>query len=127
MAARLENKIAIVTGGGSIGPGIGNGKATAILYAREGARVLVVDRDLSAAEETKKIITADGGTCITFQADVRWEKMVMQELKWGQFLYIKNFEGEYKMYKVDDFESTDDEFDVKYRTLYWDIETDFPG
>ena len=70
MAARLENKIAIVTGGGSIGPGIGNGKATAILYAREGARVMVVDRDLSAAEETKKIITADDGTCITFQADV---------------------------------------------------------
>ena len=40
---RLNNKVAIITGAGSSGPGIGNGKATAILYAREGARVLLVD------------------------------------------------------------------------------------
>ena len=40
---RLNNKVAIITGAGSSGPGIGNGKATAIIYAREGARVLLVD------------------------------------------------------------------------------------
>ena len=56
MGERLKNKVAIVTGAGSIGPGWGNGKATAALFAREGARVLAVDINLAAAEETKGII-----------------------------------------------------------------------
>jgi len=70
MGNRLEGKVAIVTGAGSIGPGIGNGKASAIVYAREGARVMLVDRNLEAAEETKRLIDEEGGDCITFQADV---------------------------------------------------------
>ena len=70
MGNRLEGKVAIVTGAGSIGPGIGNGKASAIVYAREGARVMLVDRNLKAAEETKRLIDEEGGDCITFQADV---------------------------------------------------------
>lgn len=70
MGDRLKGKIAIVTGGGSIGPGIGNGKAVAILYAREGASVMVVDSNLQAAEETKNIIIKDNGICIAFKADV---------------------------------------------------------
>jgi len=70
MGDRLEGKVAIVTGGGSIGPGIGNGKAAAILYAREGARVMVVDSNLLAAEETKDIISENNGVCIAFEADV---------------------------------------------------------
>ena len=50
MAGRLKDKVAIVTGAGSRGPGIGNGKAAAILFAREGAKVLCVDAELPRAE-----------------------------------------------------------------------------
>jgi NAD(P)-dependent dehydrogenase (short-subunit alcohol dehydrogenase family) len=67
---RLEGKAAIVTGAGSIGPGWGNGKATAVLYAREGARVLAVDVNEQAAEETRGIIRSEGGSCESFRADV---------------------------------------------------------
>ena len=58
---RLNGKVAIITGAGTIGPGVGNGKATAILFAREGAKVLLVDIVLEAAEETLKLIEEDGG------------------------------------------------------------------
>src|SRR5262249_42008002 len=61
MTGRLAGKVAIVTGAGSRGPGIGNGKATAILFAREGARVLCVDQEESRAEETVRLIRAEGG------------------------------------------------------------------
>ena len=70
MCKRLDEKVAIVTGAGSIGPGIGNGKATAILFAREGAPVMLVDNNLEAAEETRRIIVEEGGDCVCFQADV---------------------------------------------------------
>jgi NAD(P)-dependent dehydrogenase (short-subunit alcohol dehydrogenase family) len=62
--------VAIVTGGGSSGPGIGTGKATAILFAREGARVLLVDRSVERAEETLLTIQAEGGEASVFKADV---------------------------------------------------------
>jgi len=70
MGDRVKGKVAIVTGAGSIGHGIGNGKATAILYAREGARVMLIDYNLDAAEETKGLIDEEGGDCVTFKADV---------------------------------------------------------
>ena len=70
MGDRLNGKVAIVTGAGSIGPGIGNGKASAIVYAREGARVMAVDINLKAAEETANIISEEGGECIASRADV---------------------------------------------------------
>ncbi len=70
MSDRLKDKVAIVTGAGSIGPGWGNGKATAVLFAREGAKVLGVDRNLPAAMETREIIDGEGGDCIAFEADV---------------------------------------------------------
>lgn len=70
MGERLKGKVAIVTGAGSIGPGMGNGKATAILFAREGARVMLVDLNPEAAEETKHIIDKEGGECVVFKADV---------------------------------------------------------
>ena len=70
MSGRLAGKVAIVTGAGSIGPGWGNGKATAVLFAREGARLLAVDRNPAAAEETRAIIAGEGGTCEAFTADV---------------------------------------------------------
>lgn len=52
------------------GATIGNGRATAILFAREGARVLAVDRDLDAARETVDMISREGGVAAAFQADV---------------------------------------------------------
>lgn len=75
MGERLEGKVAIVTGAGSVaGPAdrepVGNGKASAIVYAREGAAVLAVDLDIKAAKDTQKMIEAEGGTCTPYQADV---------------------------------------------------------
>lgn len=71
---RLEGKVAIVSGAGSSGPGIGNGKATAILFAREGASVLLVDREADRAEETQKVIQEEGGESAVFEADVTNEE-----------------------------------------------------
>jgi len=70
MGERLKDKVAIVTGAGSVGPGWGNGKATAVLFAREGAKVFAVDINLAAAEETKGIIDGEGGECTVHKADV---------------------------------------------------------
>src|SRR5207248_10862467 len=67
---RLKGKIALVVGAGSIGPGWGNGKATAVTFAREGAQVFCVDRNAAAAEETVKIIAGEGGKAAAFTADV---------------------------------------------------------
>ena len=53
----------MVSGAGSSGPGWGNGKATAVLFAREGARILAADINLDAAVETKRIIEREGGIC----------------------------------------------------------------
>lgn len=70
MTGRMKDKVVIVTGAGSSGPGWGNGKAAAVLYAREGARILAVDHRLDAARETQALIEEAGGHCIAFQADV---------------------------------------------------------
>jgi len=70
VGTRVQGKVAIVTGAGSNGPGIGNGKAAAIVYAREGAKVMLVDRDAAAADDTRRIIEGEGGTCFPFEADV---------------------------------------------------------
>ncbi|MEK6411009.1 MAG: glucose 1-dehydrogenase [Acidobacteriota bacterium] len=68
---RLKDKVAIVVGAGQTpGETIGNGRATAILFAREGARVVLVDRDNESALETQVLIEGEGGTCFTFEADV---------------------------------------------------------
>jgi len=76
MGERLRDKVAIVTGAGSAGPGWGNGKASAVLFAREGAKVIAVDINLDAAEETKTIIDGEGGECTVFQADVSQSSQV---------------------------------------------------
>ena len=67
---RLKGKVAMVVGAGSIGPGWGNGKATAVTFAREGAQVFCVDRNQAAAEETAGIIKDEGGKASAFTADV---------------------------------------------------------
>jgi NAD(P)-dependent dehydrogenase (short-subunit alcohol dehydrogenase family) len=70
MAGRLQGKVAIVAGAGSRGPGLGNGKAAAILFAREGARVLCVDARKERAEETVGLIRGERGEAEAFAADV---------------------------------------------------------
>lgn len=71
---RLKNKVAIVVGAGqTAGDTIGNGRATAILFAREGATVLLVDRNLESAQETQKMIQDESGVCSVLQADVTIE------------------------------------------------------
>jgi NAD(P)-dependent dehydrogenase (short-subunit alcohol dehydrogenase family) len=69
MADRLKDKVAIVVGAGSSGPGWGNGKATAVTFAREGARVFCVDINAAAAEETVGIIRSEGADARAFAAD----------------------------------------------------------
>ncbi len=69
MSGRVQDKIALVVGAGSVGEGWGNGKAAAVLYAREGAKVLAADVNLGAAEETRDIILKEGGQAAACQAD----------------------------------------------------------
>jgi len=76
MGNKLEGKVALVIGAGAVGPGWGNGKATAVLFAREGAKVFAVDINLSAAEETREIIKNEGGVCKAYQADVTRSEQV---------------------------------------------------
>lgn len=70
MTGRLSDKVAIVFGAGSIADGIGNGKATAIAFAREGARVFAVDLNGQAARDTAAAIAREGGICEVGVADV---------------------------------------------------------
>ncbi len=70
MTGRLQDKVALVCGAGSIGPGWGNGKATAAAFARGGAKVFAVDLNLAAAEETAAIITGEGFAATAHGADV---------------------------------------------------------
>jgi NAD(P)-dependent dehydrogenase (short-subunit alcohol dehydrogenase family) len=68
---RVEGKVAIVTGAGSTpGPGVGTGRATAIVLAREGARVLLADVHPERADETRRLIENEGGTAATFTGDM---------------------------------------------------------
>jgi NAD(P)-dependent dehydrogenase (short-subunit alcohol dehydrogenase family) len=67
---RLSDKVAIVSGAGSIAEGWSNGKATAVLFAREGAKVFAVDCNMKAAQETCAIITSEGGKATPYCCDV---------------------------------------------------------
>ncbi len=95
---RLENKVAIVTGAGSRAPGIGNGRAAAVLFAREGARVLLVDQNASSAEETLAMIKEAGGEAEVFAADVTsaadCRAMVERAVgRWGRLDILDNNVG----------------------------------
>lgn len=81
MGGRLKGKVALVTGAGTIGPGWGNGKATAVLFAREGAKIFAVDIKLDAAEETQGIIEKEGGECKAYRADVSESDEVQAMIK----------------------------------------------
>jgi NAD(P)-dependent dehydrogenase (short-subunit alcohol dehydrogenase family) len=69
MSGRLAGKTALVVGAGSVGPGWGNGKATAVLFAREGAQVACADINPDAAQETANLILAEGGRAEALTAD----------------------------------------------------------
>ncbi len=95
---RLAGKVALVVGGGSIGPGWGNGKAAAVVYAREGARVAVVDWREAAAQETVGIIKAAGGEAIALSGDMTNEadvaRVVAQTIgAWGRIDVLHNNVG----------------------------------
>jgi NAD(P)-dependent dehydrogenase (short-subunit alcohol dehydrogenase family) len=70
MADRLNGKVAILFGAGSVGPEWGNGKATAVLFARNGTHVACVDVNREAAQETVDIIPGEGGAATVFACDV---------------------------------------------------------
>jgi len=94
----LDGKVAIVTGGGARDDGIGNGRAAALLLADAGARVLVVDRSMSAAERTVEMITGTGGVAVAFNADVtvdaECEAMVAKAFAlWGRLDVLDNNVG----------------------------------
>ncbi len=98
MGERLKDKTAIVVGAGSIGPGWGNGKATAVSFAREGARVLCVDINEAAAQETVAIIEGEGGQAFARRADVtkadQVEALTRRALElWGQIDVLHNNVG----------------------------------
>lgn len=96
---RLKDRIAIVVGAGqSPGEGIGNGRATALTFAREGARVLCVDHNIGSALETVDMIGASGGTAAAFRADVtknaELEAMVADaHARWGRIDILHNNVG----------------------------------
>ena len=98
MGDRLQGKVAIVTGAGSVGPGWGNGKAAAVLFAREGAKILATDINRDSAEETRQIILDEGGECTVHAGDVTQsndvESMVKQCMEsYGQIDVLHNNVG----------------------------------
>jgi NAD(P)-dependent dehydrogenase (short-subunit alcohol dehydrogenase family) len=103
-----------VTGAGSRGPGLGNGKAAAILFAREGARVLCVDAELGRAEQTVKEIQKEAGTALAFAADVTRAadcKAMVREAaeRWGGLDVLHNNVGVES--RLDLMETTEEEWD----------------
>jgi NAD(P)-dependent dehydrogenase (short-subunit alcohol dehydrogenase family) len=96
---RLKDKVAIVVGAGqSPGEGVGNGRATALTFAREGAKVLCVDNRLESAQETADIIAKNQGTAAAFKADVTKAKdikaMVAEAMgRWGRIDILHNNVG----------------------------------
>ena len=70
MSSRLEGKVALVTGAGSVGPGWGNGRAIAVRFAQEGAKVFALDRELARMDETVRLAREAGGEIATASCDV---------------------------------------------------------
>jgi len=96
---RLEGKVAIVVGAGqSPGEGIGNGRATAIRFGQEGAKILAVDRRIESANETAALVMKEGAECIAFEADVTDEATLKEAVdfahrRWGRIDILHNNVG----------------------------------
>jgi NAD(P)-dependent dehydrogenase (short-subunit alcohol dehydrogenase family) len=122
---RLKGKTAMVVGAGSIGPGWGNGKATAVTFARQGAQVFCVDRNGKAAQETVDIISSEGGRAAAFTADAanasQVEAMVAACLKtFGRVDVLDNNVGIAEMGNVVDVSeaSWDHVFNVNLKSAF---------
>ncbi len=98
---RLKDKIAIIVGAGQSpgeSPAVGNGRATSMLFARHGAKILAVDRHLVLAEETAAIIRDEGGEAVAIEADVTDEAAVEAAItacveRWGRIDILHNNVG----------------------------------
>lgn len=96
---RLEGKTAIIIGAGqSPGEGVGNGRATAIRFGQEGAKVLAVDRNIESARETAELVLKEGAQCLTFEADVTGEASLVAAIQfaykqWGRIDILDNNVG----------------------------------
>jgi NAD(P)-dependent dehydrogenase (short-subunit alcohol dehydrogenase family) len=96
---RMRGKVAIVVGGGQTGgDSIGNGRATALVFAREGARVMVADRDLESASETAELITKEGGQAAAQRCDITRDEDCAALIKatlarWNQLDVLHNNVG----------------------------------
>ena len=96
---RLAGKIAVIVGAGqSPGQGIGNGRATVLRFIQEGSKILAVDRDLAAAEETAALAAKEGGECVPFAADVTREASLAAAMaeavrRWGRIDILHNNVG----------------------------------
>ena len=96
---RLKDKVAIVMGAGqSPGEGMGNGRATALTFAREGAKVVCVDHNLASAQETVDIIGRNQGTAVAFKADVTKDAEIKAlvadtHARWGRIDILHNNVG----------------------------------
>ena len=96
--AGFTGKVAIISGGGAAGDGIGNGRAAAILLARAGARVMVADLDPALAGRTVEMIEAEGGTALAMGCDVTVEaecrRLVEAAVdRWGRLDFLDNNVG----------------------------------
>lgn len=120
---RLDGKVAVVFGAGqSPGEGLGNGRATALRFAREGARVLAVNRSIDSAEETAAMIRSEGGEAIAFKADITREADIIAAIgdakrRWGSLDVLHNNVGvSLGGGDADLMEITEESFDNLYRT-----------
>lgn len=98
MEQLLKGKVVLVMGAGSCGSGWGNGKAAAVAYAREGAKIVAVDLNLERAQETESIIEQEGGQCISLAGDVSSAADVLAIAsstmnKWGRIDVLHNNVG----------------------------------
>ena len=125
MSKRLQDKVALIVGAGSSGPGWGNGKATAVLFAREGATVVCVDLNAAAAEETAGIVASEGGKALALQADASRnadvQRVVAETLdRYGRIDVLNNNVGIAILGGVEDLEESewDRVFDVNLKTCF---------
>src|SRR5471030_988105 len=81
MSQRLAGKVALIVGAGCIGPGWGNGRAAAVLFAREGAKIFAVDRDPDSMTETVARVREFGGEIKTHLCDAMDSKQVAEMVK----------------------------------------------
>ena len=122
-AKRLDGKVAVVVGAGqSPGEGLGNGRAAAIRFAREGARVLAVNRSLDSAEETAEMIRREGNEAVAFKCDIRRETDIIATIseakrRWGTLDVLHNNVGvSLGGGDRDLMEITEEQFDNIYQT-----------